>query len=512
MDVFDETLRQKLEEKFEDPQVFSQLLDEAYYIVLLQNEEKKVYLNVDKDGTGNKEYFMCKTCKLSFLRNKIPSRCILNECRTAYQPEPLRNMTEVEATLIAQNLQFQKIHRLPKSRWAQLKDKVINVPVPTGNIKNTLTSLPKNPSDSGLIGVNFKRKVSYKNIHKKQLVDVNRIFAALEFLVENNPLYQESDIDRNFIERCKTQDPTGYEYFIEQTEVLDGGGDTEQLDSEDDIIFANLDVDTNLNTTGRNDVSQDGDEENQIDRIDEENNEEIQKDPVRRYQFAYDEHVALASTCPVAHIDGNSLTKKQTVCNRNSADVAPGEGQIPTNVLTEKQWDIKTYPHLFPDGKNGMNAEGRQTNLTNQQYIKQKLFNVDKRFANDPAFLFSATSYIENLQLQRNISMNYSHGSKTVREGGSRTYDVTNSYCVFTKISNTPEYWKVKKMELLSRLDNLGPFNFFFTLSCADQRWTENFSAFLHEQDIKVTYERNSETPDIKTLVTRKLMEKKQCP
>ena len=72
--------------------------------------------------------------------------------------------------------------------------------------------------------------------------------------------------------------------------------------------------------------------------------------------------------------------------------MAPGEGQIPTNVLTEKQWDIKTYPHLFPDGEGGINEEGRTTNLTNQQYLRQKLFNVDKRWANDPAFLFSATS------------------------------------------------------------------------------------------------------------------------
>ena len=44
-------------------------------------------------------------------------------------------MTEVEASLISQNLQFKKIHRLPKSRWAQLRDMVINVPVPAVNIK-----------------------------------------------------------------------------------------------------------------------------------------------------------------------------------------------------------------------------------------------------------------------------------------------------------------------------------------------------------------------------------------
>ena len=74
-------------------------------------------------------------------------------------------MTEVETSLIAQNLQFKKIYRMPKSCWAQLRDRVINVPVPAMNITNTIQQLPRNPSDSGLIGVNWKRKVSYKNTH-----------------------------------------------------------------------------------------------------------------------------------------------------------------------------------------------------------------------------------------------------------------------------------------------------------------------------------------------------------
>ena len=47
-----------------------------------------------------------------------------------------------------------------------------------------------------------------------------------------------------------------------------------------------------------------------------------------------------------------------------------------------------------------MNAEGRKTKLTNQQYLKQRFFNVDERYANDPGFLFSSTSYIELQQLK----------------------------------------------------------------------------------------------------------------
>ena len=49
-------------------------------------------------------------------------------------------------------------------------------------------------------------------------------------------------------------------------------------------------------------------------------------------------------------------------------------------------------------------------------------------------------------------------------------------------------------MELLARLDNKGPFQFFFTLSCADKRWDENFSRLLHELDLNVRYENDELT------------------
>merc|ERR1712082_283717 len=56
-------------------------------------------------------------------------------------------------------------------------------------------------------------------------------------------------------------------------------------------------------------------------------------------------------------------------------------------------------------------------------------------------------------------------------------------------IKQTPRYWKKAKYEMLAKLDNLGPFQFFFTLSCADLRWDENFAAILRAQGCKLTYE-----------------------
>ena len=41
---------------------------------------------------------------------------------------------------------------------------------------------------------------------------------------------------------------------------------------------------------------------------------------------------------------------------------------------------------------------------------------------------------------------------------------------------------------MLAKLDNLGPFQFFFTLSCADSRWDENFSSTLRKLGVCIEY------------------------
>ena len=62
--------------------------------------------------------------------------------------------------------------------------------------------------------MNWKRKTSYKNTHKREFVDVNRVFSALEYLIQHNPLYKDSIIDKNFLDSCKLQDPAGHDFFV----------------------------------------------------------------------------------------------------------------------------------------------------------------------------------------------------------------------------------------------------------------------------------------------------------
>ena len=128
-------------------------------------------------------------------------------------------------------------------------------------------------------------------------------------------------------------------------------------------------------------------------------------------------------------MDGDALTRSKTSENIGNEfiNVAPGEGQFPRNVLKVKNFDTKTFPNHFPDGNNGLNAE-RKRKLTYQQYFKQKLYNADKRFANDLAFLFSAVAYVEQMQLENNISMTFCHGSKSSSGNSTKEFKVTDPF------------------------------------------------------------------------------------
>ena len=57
----------------------------------------------------------------------------------------------------------------------------------------------------------------------------------------------------------------------------------------------------------------------------------------------------------------------------------------------------------------------------------------------------------------------------------------------------TPRYWAKKKMEIIGKLYNLGPFPLFYTLSCAESRWNENFTTFLQDHSIEYEYSENTE-------------------
>ena len=54
-----------------------------------------------------------------------------------------------------------------------------------------------------------------------------------------------------------------------------------------------------------------------------------------------------------------------------------------------------------------------------------------------------------------------------------------DGYAVFDNICGSPRYWKKMKLDLIAKLEQLGPASFFYTLSCANKRWEDNLATIL---------------------------------
>ena len=150
--------------------------------------------------------------------------------------------------------------------------------------------------------------------------------------------------------------------------------------------------------------------------------------------------------------------------------------EIPENILTSEHWDAQAFPMKHPDGCNNLHQK-RDVKLTDQYYFVQRLRNLDPRFREDTSYLFAAAAYLEKKTMQKNINVSYLRGTKSMSNSGQNVYSLKDGFSVFDCISNTPTYWKKAKYEMMAKLDNHGPFQFFFTLSCADMLWHDNFDS-----------------------------------
>ena len=216
---------------------------------------------------------------------------------------------------------------------------------------------------------------------------------------------------------------------------------------------------------------------------DEEEHEYMTKDAIRRHQFDHNTNLCLADNYPEIFVDENGQKQRKNY----ELSFAPAEGNHPFNILTEKDWDIKSWPILLPDGKYGINHK-RTTRLTDQQYFVQRISNRDKRFSQSPGYIFAAAAYIEQKQLSSKANISYRRGKKSIDQDGTPQYELNDGFTVFDGVRNTPKYWQKVKFDMIAKLENLGPFHLFFTLSCGDARCEENFSSFLFKNGYQLQY------------------------
>ena len=404
--------------------------------------------------------YICGTCKTNLKQGKLPPMAASNGLDVVPIDDEDLHLTELENNLIAKRIMFQKIYQLPKSRMAACKDHLINIPIGSDDVLNTLQSLPRTPQEAGLLEVKLKRKLEYKNTHHQAYIDTQRVYKALDFLkINGHPEYQFFDDYHVYAKRCN------------RLELQNVNDDHVEPIIERDEFIKKYEYERNKEANVE---------------VSDEDEDFVKNDVIRKFQFDYDISVCLVEKFPEA-------AEPEQITNENKqVSFAPGEGKIPENILSTKNWDRDAFPMKHPDGKNNIHHQ-RTRKLTEQYYFVQRLRNKDMRFSTDPAYTFAAAAYLEKKQLQSNINISYQRGNEIKSPEGISTFHLQDGFSVFDKISNTPKYWKTAKYEMLAKLDNLGPFQFFFTLSCADMRWDENLSSILRKLGRRIEYEVHSD-------------------
>ena len=331
-------------------------------------------------------------------------------------------------------------------------DKVINVPVAGDSVTHTLNSLPRTMDEAGLIEVTFKRKLEYKTSHHRgQLVNPKKLYKVLDHLKAcNNPFYKFYDDINTFTERQEEEMRLHISVQTEaEDEIIDLEKQKEQKNNKKDKAIQKEE--------GRkeDEESEDEDEEEKEER------EYREKDPVKKHQAdAYGKSFMLADMYPEMNHESEY----------NAVTVAPGEGERPKNILMDKNWDVLAFPDLnSPDGKFGLHHP-RQVKLTDQNFFIQTICNMEKKFAQSPPYNYAAVAYVEQKQIMRNLNMQGRRGKEVVGQDGKRTMQLEDGFAVLDDVKQTPRYWKKARYEMYAKLDNLGAFQVFFTLSCADLR------------------------------------------
>ena len=376
------------------------------------------------------EQYLCKLCMESLtLKGRMSHSCVKNNLELHDSDQQLRDQdlecTELEGALCAKSLLFQKIVLLVKSRWTGLIDKIVNVPITDEALNEVISQLPRLPKDSGMVTAVLKRKLQFKNSHKKQLVNPDRMCRLLAKLIASgNPHYSNVDTPDQYKARCEAEDEPGYEllYGDDPDELLEALEELSQLPPDSMVIDEVLP----------------GGDENQT-----ENDEDVEareNHPLLRHQFEYDKSTVLTDKVP-------------------EISVAPGEGGTPKSLLTDKHVDVKAFPHLHnADGSNGMHQERPVPGLTNQKYLIQRMLNRETRFGKSPAYLYFAVSLLELKRMYSNIALIGTRGKKKVTNTGSVSYELDDVFRVLEKVPNTHAYWRTAKYEMICKLENEGPF------------------------------------------------------
>ena len=341
--------------------------------------------------------YSCKTCDLSLKKNKMPTQGESNNLQFDDVPEALQDLCPLEERLISQRLPFMQIASLPRVGQKGIKGAVVNVPTRLDTIAKTL---PRMPMNCGLVPVELKKKLEYRGHSMYQSIRPDVVLHALHTLKENNPLYEDVDLDTDWLKKC--------------------------MEEEEELCAALIEAEQQLNTSDE----ESGEESPEKSSDDKEDDTEENAERLRGIPY----NTCLQPACEFP--EGSVIT------------FAPGEGEHPVSLMTDNQCEVLAFPSLFPSGKFGHNDPSRPVKLPYRRYFNQRLLNEDRRCASNVEYLFYAQYFTELKQVLDNVSIAVrlcKPGQKTAASIKNSIQDMireNDAYRFLQTVRGSHPYWK----------------------------------------------------------------------
>ena len=434
----------------------------------------------DKDDT----IWICTTCHKNIYKQKIvPKLAIVNNLSLHEIPPQLSQLNMLERHLIAPAIPFMKMVSLIKGAQKGIHGQVVCV---KADVNNTAKCLPRLPNDESLIRVKLKRKLEYKGHHMCQDVNPTKVKTALAWLKDNNPNYDDIDIDfeefdtmandqlmhnghpdqsNHSTQSDKNNTPQSHHgSFVNEVEAVEAAIATEVFQYHEQIE----------NNSNDDEEMQEHDQE--LDDNDRVENDNITNTSAPLYSFLHPTDFA------------QYLADKH---DESILSVAPAEGSVPQKVI---ELESKCFPVEFPDSSNTY-KEKRKQKISLSRYFNSRLFSADNRFARNPEYIFFALYTKEVAQFHSSVSIAIRTGSTKTAGGEEITASMLRDrnqvkkliqrdegYRFMKQIRGTPAFWEQTKRDLFAMIRQLGIPTFFVTFSAADRRWKEIDNSILISQ------------------------------
>ena len=482
--------------------------------------------------------WICNTCHQNIYKQRIvPRLATVNKLNLLEIPPELSQLNMLERHLIAPAIPFMKMISLIKGAQKGIHGQVVCV---KADVNTTAKCLPRLPTDESLIRVKLKRKLEYKGHHMCQDVNPTKVKQALSWLKDNNPNYEEIDVnfkdfdalagdelihDDHHVNENNLRNEISHEDSVKNDHpVNEDNLRNEHIHEDIDEDAAEVAIATEIFQIHDNIIDNDNNNYNRSFHVDDDDSN-VKEDTEHTTDFKDDmhevhrDHVDHNSNDHELHsnnqeIDDEEQGENDNITNTSAplysflhpvdfaqylADkhdssilaVAPGEGNTPQKVL---EMESKSFPVEFPDGSNTY-TEKRRQKLSPSRYFNSRLFSADNRFARNPEYIFFALYATEVHQIHSNVSIAIRIGSTKTSDGKDITASMLRDheqvkriiqrdegYRFLTHIRGTPAYWEKSKRDLFAMIRQLGIPTFFVTFSAADRRWIEIDNAILTSQ------------------------------